>query len=266
VGGIGPPTGGVGPPTGGIGPPGGSSEGGIGPPAGGGGGNNTPAGLNSGPNNLLRTYSTSSTASKPSDRVYGTLIPGIMTIGEGKTEELVATAAKMNLDLVMVFEVKVTESRRKFSSNVIIRVFNPKNPGEELFKTKALRNTLVAEEREKRSDDDPVEEVLDKLFQDFMDTQFRAAAMPELKPEHVESRVDSLVTNPVDKLRAAVEVMGYYRMGLLQPARAQSAIDEILTGGGALLVTGDDQEEKSKFVKNLIEENSASAATAAGFR
>ncbi len=246
-----------GPPAGGGGVKGGGGKGDMS----GGGGSFAPAGgavtnvMQDGPIELLKQYGSTSAASRPSDRVTGTLLPGVMCIGQGKTEELTTKAASMNLDVLFVFEVKVSESRKKYFSNVILRVIDPSKPDRELIKAKALRNTNVMEDR-LAGKSEPVEKELDKIFQEFVDKNFKASDMPEMKPEHVESRVSDLLKNPGDKLRSAVEVMGYYRVGLLPAPQAQSAIDELLGGGGQLLVLGEDQNEKRKFIDDLIAENS----------
>ncbi|MEZ6095096.1 MAG: hypothetical protein R3C03_12850 [Pirellulaceae bacterium] len=214
--------------------------------------------------NLLDKFNSTSDASEPAPNVLGTLMPGVMCVGEGKEEDLLERAKKMNLDAVLIFQVKVIESRKKFFSQTALKVYDPNKPDEELAKTKSLRNSLVMEERENSRSDDPVEESLDKLFQEYIDTNLRGADLPVLTPEVVESRVDSILQDPQDKLRAAVEVMGYFRKDLLSMDKAQAALDELLNGGGSLLLTGN-SSDKQQFVEKVVAEF-AGQGRAAGIR
>ncbi len=192
----------------------------------------------------------------PDDRfAAGTLIPGVYFLGvdDGKSEKQFVEAAKqMGLDALIVFKVDVN-SRRSGSatSTTSAVVHNLKN--DESQKTSSLNNESVAKAREKSkgAEDDPVEGELDKLFANFSDVHLKTGEMPALTADMVSNRVAKIATDS-QPLAAIVEVVNYWRAGLLDAAVAEDFVAKATDAATAkTLLSGTDEERIQALEKWL---------------
>ena len=201
----------------------------------------------SGPASDRVTRVSTGNSSEPDSDLTGTLIPGVMLVGEAKPKVLLERAKEMGLDGLFVFSHRVGSGRRA-TGTTAVKVFNV-HTGEEVFKSRSLISAKVAKarERNKSANSDPVQAAVDGIFKEAIDKGFRAKEMPALKPEHVLSRVKTIVKKPpVDPMIAAVEIVAFRQMDLLDSETAVSALDDLLgSGAGNAILAGDNNALKA---------------------
>jgi hypothetical protein len=211
---------------------------------------------------LVQRWSGTNTADEPDSDAFGSLMPGVLFIGSGSKDTLISNAQKLGLDALIVFDVKVNKSGRQYFSSTVLRVFDPKLGDDTLAQGKALRNTDVMEKRSKGNEkNDPLELELDKVFRDFVDASLKGKSMPAWDAATANAHVDKLLEKiePATKLRSAVEVMGLYRSNLIDSAKAKEALDQLLDGGGQVLLFGKDADRQN-FIDALTSEGIPSDA------
>ncbi len=205
----------------------------------------------------------------------GTIIPGVIFLGveNGSTAEqgFIEQAKSMGLDGLLVFHVTIKEKSRSGAafSTTSLAVHNVKT-GESPPKTSSLSSETVAKARQKDSDsdNDPVERALDKIFKDYSDEKLRVSEMPDLKPDVVKKRVDSLVAETHENpLPVVAEIVSYHKKGLLDEAAALAAMSTLLGNEDAAktLLTGS-SEEKIAAIEKWMPGNFDLPESGASFR
>ncbi len=223
-----------------------------------------------------RTVTTNNARSTPNTSgvvaTTGTLVPGVIFLGtESDTDAekiLLERGETSGVDAVLIFYVTVKEKSRSDSaySTTKLGVHNLKTG--EKKETGSLSSETVAKvrQREKDSDNDPVEVALDKIFGDFADSSLRVSAMPEIKPEIAQKRTDTLVaeshTNP---LPAVAEIMSYHKAGLLDDASTIAAVGKLIGGDDVAqkLLSGT-SEEKLAAVKKWLPDDAENSGQSSG--
>lgn len=235
----------------GGGPPGGG--GGVG---GGDGGNSNNANRGArGARKLVEQWS-GSTATAPERLTTGTLTPGVLCLGEGKKDELFTRAKKSGVDVLLLFDVKVAEARGENYSTTTLRLFNVDNPDEQLALGRQLRNNTVMEARENKKAD-PVEAELSRILEDYMDQNLVATELPKsLTQENVTKRIDAVLADKNDNpLKAAVEVLGFYRVGLLPEDKTTEALKQLLGEDAADAVLNGEEADRVKVLRDLVKDD-----------
>ncbi len=195
---------------------------------------------------------------KRNNEKYCSVLPGVVCLNEGKREELVAAAKEQGLDLLIHIDIKVQESRNENFSNTNLRLYNlrdSKTPDKVVIQTKAIKHNVNQNEIDEKSGKNIIGTEIDKFFEEF-DKLFVAQPLPGgLKTEHVENRLNGLLASVDDtnRLRIAVEVVAFFRKGLLDEAKATEALDKLFSGGGKLLLTGA-PEDRRTFLNKIMDE------------
>ncbi len=204
---------------------------------------------------LVQRWSVSAQAKDPGS-VTGLIMPGVVSVGEGKTESLIERAKKMELDALIVMEVKIQKEKNSHYSTTVLRVYDLKDDSKKwVINAKGLRNNLVAKEREKtRESNDPVELELDKVFREFVDVKLRVQPLKDWDALKASEYVDSLLENKADSLRAATETLGLFRMGILPADKCKSALDELLGAGTGTLLMAGKESDKQAFLMDLVKD------------
>ncbi len=199
----------------------------------------------------LGRWSTGTNAAEPDASLIGELTPGVLCLGVGKRDSLAQRAVENNVDVLLIVKVRVLMGRKENppNSTTTIRIVNPNKPTEELAKTSGMQNEKIDASRKKGRE--PVENELDKLFTQYADQELRGQDFPGGFSDFVDRRVDSIIAEPQDRLREAVEVMHYYREGLVDESKAISALDELTSGKGELLVRGVESEKVNALMGML---------------
>ena len=214
-----------------------------------------PAGRNTN-RKLIDVWVGSAAANPPERLVIGTLMPGIMCLGEGKTAELVKRAKSYGLDAVFVLDVNVGKARGANYSSTSLKLYLVNEPEKHVVLNRSLKNTTVMETRRGSAgggDSDPLVIELNRVLKDYVDENLKCTALPEsLTAENVASRVERVVNGTYhDPLQVAVEVVGFYRMGMLQEDKAIAALNKLLGEGGDVILSGSDSE-KADFLKSQL--------------
>ncbi|MEM7457437.1 MAG: hypothetical protein AAF456_24100 [Planctomycetota bacterium] len=186
-----------------------------------------------------------SVARRPDDNKIGTLYPGVMLIGLATKSELIDRGRELGLDGLLIFNVRVSGSDVP-ETTTTLRLINlyPQEGQREEVASVNLKHKDVASRRE-AGRSDPVESALNEIFEQAADRGFRASPMPDLRAEHVEGRVGQLMGEThVDPLRPAVEVVSFFREGLLKEEYAVKALDALLGEGMGDKVLSMNQEER----------------------
>ncbi len=234
---------------------GGNAGGGAG--AAGGGQNNANANTNRNARNARKLVDlwSGSNASTPERLTTGTLAPGVICLGEGKREELLSRAEKFGLDVVLIYDVRVGEARGSNYTTTTLRLFNVAAPEEQLALGRQLRNNTVMEARD--SGRDPVESELARILDEYMDQNLAAEDLPKsLNQENVSKRIDKVLADKISEpLKAAVEVVGFYRVGLLPEAKVVEALNQLLGEDLADTILNGDEATRVAELQKLVDQN-----------
>lgn len=196
---------------------------------------------------------------------FNTIAPGIVCLNEGKREEILKRAREEGCDVVFAFEILVKEkddgTHYSMTTLKVIPVDPPaaaKDAAEKVIQTKALRHDLNKNERDEKTGKNVIDVELDKVIAEF-EALYLSKPLPALKPEHVDKRVAKILqsVNDQNRLETAVEIMGFFRLGLLDSTKAIAAFDKVFPGGGAVLVNGP-ADKRTEFLSKIDREIRAS--------
>ncbi len=239
---------------GGAAPPGGrSAPGGRGAPAGGN------AQRERDDTSIIDRAKGSGPSEQPDDELVGTIIPGVMLVGQGSKDELVQRAHSLGLDVLILFNVTVRQSKTDERTNLTtLRMIDLRSGSDDyVYKGRQLKDTDVEEAL--KDDRDLVNIELDRAFKDFADNEYRASEMPEgLNESNVEKRVDTVLSQDnSNPLPAAVEIVRFYRRDLLSTEFTEKALNKLFNSeNGNNLLSTDTAERIAVIAKWLPSDDS----------
>jgi hypothetical protein len=178
---------------------------------------------------------------EPDDELVGTIIPGVMLVGQGNKDELVQRARSLGLDVLILFNVSVRQSKSDERTNLTtLRMIDLRSDSDDfVYKGRQLKDTDVEEAL--KDDRDLVKSELDRAFNDFADNEYKASEMPEgLNESNVEKRVDKILSQDhSNPLPAALEIVRFYRRDLLSTEFTEKALNQLFDSetGNNLLST-----------------------------
>ncbi|MHB0960918.1 MAG: hypothetical protein ACYC0X_33575 [Pirellulaceae bacterium] len=188
------------------------------------------------------------------------LMAGVTMLGEGETEELLQKAADQGIDVLVVFEVEVTQNVKTnlVANETRIVVWNVAKR-ETLEKSKSLNNFAVQKSRAEgqKGDEDLVVSCVAKLFQILDEDPAKALKMrefpAEIRPEHVQSRVAAILSSEeYERLPALAEIKYFHHRGLVSDDLLKKSFQKVLgEEEGAKLATGK-EEERLGVVSTLL--------------
>ena len=133
-----------------------------------GGGGRGAANANATPTARLDRVNGRTAAADPDAELSGSLSPGVMLVGEGKKEDLIDRAREMGLDVLLLFNVRVSSSRVP-TGTANLKVINlHSDDSEVMFNSRSLKSDVVAKNRAAGISEksDPVVSTLDSLFEE----------------------------------------------------------------------------------------------------
>jgi hypothetical protein len=185
------------------------------------------------------------------------LAPGLMFLGVGPEKRMLENARKLNLDVLVLFEVRIRHSERRngdtsTKNNTRMRVYTVET-GEELeTDSRSLSNLAVASARE-RGREDPVELELDKVFGEMADLRFKGRELPEMDADIVSRRYEFLLGRKYDNpLPVLVEIRQYLENGLVSQNDYLSACEKLLGNEQARGLIDGDMKEKEKALLDFL--------------
>jgi hypothetical protein len=180
------------------------------------------------------------------------ILPGIVFVGIGQEKQLVDKAREQDLDVLLVFNVRASYTRKGVSMNNTKMLLYEVASGKQVFEGTNINNVQVSAQRQKGIAADAIEEAANELFEEA-DARFSMQEMPDLKPEHALMRVGILVgdddsftavpvTNPLPVL---AEIHYYEARKLITTEQLVQAYQKLLGDGpGAKLATGTADQRK----------------------
>jgi hypothetical protein len=188
------------------------------------------------------------------------LMAGVSLLGEGGSKELLEKAADQGIDVLVVFEVEVTENRKTslITNETRIVVYDVAG-GEAIEKSKSLNNITIQKFRaeEEKDEEDPVTASFDKIFTSLDSDPERGLKMrempAEIRPEHVQSRVAAILASEgFERLRALAEIKFFYHRGLVSDGLLEKSFQKVLgEAEGAKLASGK-EDERVEVISTLI--------------
>jgi len=191
--------------------------------------------------------SSSEFGSEETETKVKSVSPGIVYLGEGTSKELVTLAKEQDVDVLAVFDVRVSELRNGTKKNDTgLRIVNVRT-GKDAIKTNPVNNIKVylARQELKEGQDDPVDLMIDQLFK-YADENYKVNDLPELTPEQAKSLVGKLISSkPENPLRALAEIRYYHIKQLLTDEELVLAYQKMIGDDeGTKLATGTDEVKK----------------------
>lgn len=182
------------------------------------------------------------------------VVPGMIYIGSfEKQAELLKKAEDRGVDLVFIFDVKVSPPNRlnKIVQNEAkVRIVSLK--GDPLARSSELLNTEVERALMRASGDDEVAKATDKFFAQ-LDSKVKFTDMPALKPEHAKARLVQVLSNPnMGKLEKLFEVSLYHSMKLITDDEKLTACLIVMEGSEGESVANGRPEDKQAVLDSLL--------------
>ena len=188
-------------------------------------------------------------ASAEGARNPNSLTMGVTLLGEGTSKVLLETANRQGIDVLVMFEVEVSENRKTgYVTNETRIVVWDVGKQQELVRTRALNNIAVQKLRGEKGkvQDDPVAAALDKLF-DALDSgseeALKVSEFPaEIRPEHVLGRIEAMLSSQDEELLPKLaEIKFYHHRGLIDDGTFAKSLECALGDEGVTLATGDEE-------------------------
>jgi hypothetical protein len=185
------------------------------------------------------------------------LAPCLHYIGSGEPKSLVETAFEKGYDVLVIFEVEVTQNRRNnvVTNTALIRCVvpadTPKNT-ESIVKSKSLVNRDVAQARRK-NEEDGVEDVIKSVLRRMGEKVSLQPIPDKLTPDYVTAkRLPAILANEkLSKLCKLSEINFYYQKGFLDEAQRADFYERI-AGDLAEDVLSEDLEQRESAILELL--------------
>jgi hypothetical protein len=178
---------------------------------------------------------------------YLQIFPGVVFVGEGQSKQLVERARQQDLDVLLVFDVRASLTRKGVPLNNTKMTLVDVTSGRDMFEGKDINNIQIDAERQKESATDPVVEAVSELFA-VVDARLAMREMPDLKATHAQRRVAMLAqSRAANPLPVLVEMHYYEARRLITTEQLAQAYQQLLgEAPGAMLATGTaDQREEA---------------------
>lgn len=205
--------------------------------------------------NIIDRAKGSGDSKTPDDELVGTIVPGVMLVGQDKPAELISRAREQSLDILALFIVNAKQSKKgeKTSMTSLRFIDLRKDDVEPMYKSKQLKDTKVAEALE--DDRDLVEMEIDRAFKTFADEEgLKTGEMPKgIKAKHVKNRVNKILEKDLpNPLPACVEVVGFYRLNLIDQEFASSALNKLLDSDQGADLLSDNPEKRMAAIAEWL--------------
>lgn len=170
--------------------------------------------------------------------------PGVVSLGEGSSEEIVRKARQHEIDLLIHFDVVIEEKNDEQVDNLSrCRVIHVAS-GKTLAATKSFENDEVARlvEAERTTEEEYVEERLGE-FMEIVDEKVKIVELPQLTSDIARRRVTSLISgNEAERLRTLAEIRLYQHRGLLTTEEVEQAFDIVGRDDTLVMLYGREEE------------------------
>ena len=163
----------------------------------------------------------------------GSSLSSVVVVGKGELKQLMRSAKEKGADVLVLFNVRVTESSRTglVTNNTSIELYNIAT-GSKVFSLAPLNNMRMQKDRqvaEKGGMDDPLQKAVDKLFQ-FTDLSFKLIPMPQKSSEEIlETFIRPLVAREHENPLAALTQIRYlHSKGMVKNEHLRIAFQQVI--------------------------------------
>lgn len=169
--------------------------------------------------------------------------PGIVFLGEGSRDEVLAAARKANVDLVLHFQVYLKARNEQVSNVSRCRLLNVGQPdprksvlisskGMDNFEASKLAGAGRMDEREY------VEAQLQSMWE-LIDRDVKVMPLPAFPADVARNRIATLIDSPnAHSLRTLAEIRLFQAQGLIDQSEVEAAFDIIGGDDGLMLLHG----------------------------
>ena len=203
------------------------------------------------------------------DPVHPMWHPGLMYLGEGTSDEMLAAARKSNLDLILHFDVVLKAGREDAVQNIsrcrLLRVSPTADSQGRVRETLVTSKSMDSYEAEQfasagRMDErEYVTEQLSSLFA-IMDRDVKVVDLPVLPAEVAQRRVAAIISGPeAHSLRTLAEIRLYQLQNLLSDDEVEAAFDIVGGSDGLRMLHGPTSERLETARKWAIQATAAAA-------
>ena len=186
-------------------------------------------------------------------------LPGVTMLGVGTLDQLSVKAQQQDLDVVIIFQVKVVVSSRTklVTNNTTIQLYDVE-AAKVVKKNKTALNNVKIQIKSKTAKGNEVEEMIqkeiDQIFNDYADTVYRVKEMPALTPELVlNNRVIPMVKKDYpNPLPVLAELRFWHGRKLLTTEHMVIACKELLDEAAANQLLSGDEKSQAALVKTWL--------------
>jgi hypothetical protein len=173
-------------------------------------------------------------------------------LGQGKTPELIKLAQKQELDVLVIFEVKVSENKKTgvVSNRTKMKLYNVAT-GEDIGEVASgeLINTDVERARDKGSETDAVEKAFTRVF-DFIDHNLVVTDVPD------DAKLQESLANATagkDRILQRLNEVRFYRSrGLIDNDQMVAAYKGLVGDALAEKLAKGKASEKKEAAKDIL--------------
>ena len=176
---------------------------------------------------------------------------GLTMLGLGAEKELKDKAVKENLDVLIVFRVKITVNPAGLINNDVEVIMTEPGKPKEFYNSAGTLNNIKVQKNRELNKDDGVEKEINKIFE-VIDAKVSVADLPAgVTPEKVKaSRVDNqLLAGKIDDPLAVLTELRFYQHNkLLSDADAAASMAKVVGGEATAKTLLEGKEEDRKKV------------------
>lgn len=186
---------------------------------------------------------------------------GVTMLGVGKLEDLADAARRHELDVVIVFEVKVVVNRRTklVTNNTMLHLFDVQ-AGKVVKKSKSALNNIKVQKLSEKANEEEIEDMIqDEIDQIFLgpgaaDAVYSVKELPALTAENVlEFRITPMIKEDYQNpLPVLAELHFWLSRQLLKPNHLAIAYKELLGDDVAEKLLNGDDKTKAEVVKTWL--------------
>jgi hypothetical protein len=177
------------------------------------------------------------------------IMPGLVILGTGGKDSLEKKAKEQNLDLLFIFEVKVSQNLKTeiVNNTSTLRLFAVQKPADVAFTSTGLNAVGVTKQREKPKDNDPVDVEVERAMVAL--DKFAVKEMPALQPEHALHRVEVISSSQESEpLAHLVEIRAFKAMRLISDQQFLDGVKGLIGPEKAEALFKSDKEEDRKAI------------------
>jgi hypothetical protein len=177
------------------------------------------------------------------------VMPGLVVLGTGNKDSLERKARGQNLDVLIIFEVKVAQSPKNniVTNTAKLSIYAVQKPGEVVFTSAGINAVAVTKQREKPKDNDPVDVEVERAMA-AVDKSFTVTEMPTgLTPERALQQVIRISSSQeAEPLAHLVEIRAFKAMNLITSQQYQDGVKGLIGPEKAETLLKSDKEEDRK--------------------